>query len=239
MVHSSLQARTSISTFSSTHISYQKQPAVALFPLNANPILIRHLVRRRPQLFPVANRIQPPPMAWMVVQQPQERICIGMEVCILPSAEHPRRAPMEAWKGTVMELSLLAGGWAGYWVLEPQASSRPFLLYVPVVWADVSSHMPGLSRIDDWFDFVSLGSITPGILDLLLKDAYIPPEESLRLGGMKSVLSPGSGDNVPMSRKRKVSMAKSAIVSYHYLSRAQADACVPYRGIRRSIVLMD
>ena len=142
-----------ITGFHASYIPYQRHPPCSLFPIDARCInLTIHGVQ-----------------GWMAFQQPSEPICLGMDVCILSSGTHKLPGP-----GTIVACCAMIDDWAVYRVELHGALARTILLYVPVIWADVSVHVPGGSRIMEWAKFVWIGRVTPGMLDRMLKREYVP-----------------------------------------------------------------
>ena len=141
-----------ITGFPASHVPYQRYPPCALFPIEASTI------RRATGLY--RNH------SWMVFQQPNDPVCLGMDVCLL--SEGHNGLPII---GTVISLHAVLGDWSVYKVLRHTTSSTTFLLYVPIVWADISSYIPHTSQVIEWLRFYRLAGVTPGALERLLRKA--------------------------------------------------------------------
>ena len=73
----------------------------------------------------------------MIFEQPYDPISLGMDICILS-----RDTPETSRVGTVRACCVVVDSWVVYRVeLHSALSAKTLLLYVPVIWADVSSYM--------------------------------------------------------------------------------------------------
>ena len=142
-----------ITGFPGSYIPYQRHPPCSLFPIDACRI----------------NRAFHSAEGWMVFQQPCDPICLGMDVCILSGGTLDMSGP-----GTIVACCAMVDDWVVYRVELHSALARTLLLYVPVIWADVSLYVPGGSRMMEWAKFVWIGRVTPGMLDRTLKREYVP-----------------------------------------------------------------
>ena len=143
-----------ITGFPPSYIPYQCHPPCSLFPIEAHPLsgIIRGSQTR------------------MIFEQPYDPISLGMDICILS-----RDTPETSRVGTVRACCVVVDSWVVYRVeLHSALSAKTLLLYVPVIWADVSLYVPGGSRMMEWAKFVWIGRVTPGMLDRTLKREYVP-----------------------------------------------------------------
>ena len=143
-----------ITGFPPSYVPYQRHPSCSLFPIETYSI--SRAVRSRP--------------THMVFQQPYDPLCLGMDVCILPGdTRNTSRV------GTVIKCCAMVDGWVVYRVeLHGGSVTNQLLLYVPVIWANVTSYVPRGSRIIEWARFLWLGGVAPAMLDRLLERKYIP-----------------------------------------------------------------
>ena len=150
----SIMLSSHITGFPPSYIPYQRHPSCSLFPIEA--CSVSQAVRRIP--------------AWMVFQQPYDPVCLGMDVCILPGDTQNTSGV-----GTVIECCAMVESWVVYRVeLQGGLVMNQLLLYVPVIWADVSSYVPRESRAIEWARFLWLGGVAPRMLNRRLKRKYTP-----------------------------------------------------------------
>ena len=118
-----------ITGFPPSYIPYQRHPPCSLFPIEAHPL--SGIIRGS--------------QTWMIFEQPYDPISLGMDICILS-----RDTPETSRVGTVRACCVVVDSWVVYRVeLHSALSAKTLLLYVPVIWADVSSHVTGRSHIQE------------------------------------------------------------------------------------------
>lgn len=144
-----------IAEFPTGHTCFERRPSCALFPIEAYRL-------------PFALK-----QAWVVRQRPLDPICIGMDVCIMP-----RKPSMVSVVATVESLSIAGAGWAVFQMRARGMSTGPYPLCVPVVWATLPGNTPVPSQLSmkEWFRFVRLSGVSPGMLNVTLRNVYVPPE---------------------------------------------------------------
>ncbi len=147
-----------IAEFPPSHVCFERRPSCALFPVEASQLRI------------ALKRV------WLVYQRPLDPIFVGMDICIMP-----RRSSTVPIIATVGELSVIGAGWAVFRMCPRYASMGPFSLCVPLVWVMLPEdvHAPGQLSTREWFRFCRLSGVSPGVLDVALKDIYVPPEGPL------------------------------------------------------------
>ena len=143
-----------ITGFPPSYIPYQRHPPCSLFPIEAHPL--SGIIRGS--------------QTWMIFEQPYDPISLGMDICILS-----RDTPETSRVGTVRACCVVVDSWVVYRVeLHGGLVMNQLLLYVPVIWADVSSYVPRESRAIEWARFLWLGGVAPRMLNRRLKRKYTP-----------------------------------------------------------------
>ena len=142
-----------ITGFPPSYAPYRRRPLCSLFPIEA--CSIRGGIHGN--------------QTWMVFQQPCEPVCLGMDVCILPGDTQ-----IVSGAGTVIGCCAMVDNWVVFRVELHSGLMKTLLLYVPVIWADVSSYVPRRSRIMEWARFLWLGGVAPSMLNRRLERKYIP-----------------------------------------------------------------
>ena len=143
-----------ITGFPPSYIPYQRHPPCSLFPIEAHPL--SGIIRGS--------------QTWMIFEQPYDPISLGMDICILS-----RDTPETSRVGTVRACCVVVDSWVVDRVeLHSALSAKTLLLYVPVIWVDVSSHVTGRSHIQEWAKFLWLGGVPPGVINKKLERADVP-----------------------------------------------------------------
>ena len=152
--------------FSQQHIAYLSRPPCALFPIEACRIPPDPLTEGNLSTLPFTSSDFRRP--WLTLKRPLEPICLNMELCFMPN-KHSRKT----LTGVVAALAGFKGGWSVWWIKPHDFLFRAVLLYVPVVWVDLTHIPPSLCNVH-WYKFHHFTWMPFHVLNSTLEQVSVP-----------------------------------------------------------------